>query len=281
MTDRISILALGTAEENAAIRMAMMRISEAAIEAGGPAFDVATAALSEVVGVSVDLAIASMLPEAEADEEPWTSTERKLGNAIAGLSQNVRKLYICTVFRHATGPDWRARLARIRKLNLLALELSRETGAFIIDVDRMLADAGARSFHTDFRLTGPLATEAVAREIVSTLVATGFGSTYPRPARERLSALLDGWRPPRVTPQGTTPRAWIDTRARNVRAIGGAFSSPEDSAVFALRRLVRGQISLSVGFELAARMIRKHGVKSAMITVWRSARRLLGRPRPT
>jgi hypothetical protein len=279
MTDRLSILALGTAEENAAVRMAMTRVSEVAAEAGGPTFDVTISALSEVAGVSADLAIASMLPEAEAAEEHWTSTERRLRNAIAGLRQNVRKLYICTVFRHAPGPEGRARLARIRKLNLLALELSRETGAFIVDVDRMLADAGAPSFDADFRLTGPLATEAVAREIVRTLIATGFDAAYPRPAQERLSALLDGWHPPRATPQDATPRAWIEPRPRNARAI--TFSSPEDQAAFALRRLVRGQIPLREGFGLAARMIRRDGVKGTMTFAWRGARRLLGRPKVT
>jgi hypothetical protein len=275
MTDRLSILALATVEENAAIGMAMTRVSEVVFESGTSAFAVTTGTLSEAAGLSADLAIASMLPEAEAAEEPWPTTEHRLRKAIAGLRQNVRKLYICTVFRHAPGPDGRARLARIRKLNLLALELSRETGAFIVDVDRMLADAGARSYEADYRLTSPLATEAVAREIVRTLVATGFDAAYPRPAQEGLSKMLDGWRPPRATPQGATTRA-SDPPARNAVAIRADFYTLDDQAAFALRRLIRGQIPLREGFRLAASMIRTHGVKGAMTTAWRDVRRLLG-----
>ena len=276
MTDRLSILALATVEENAAIGMAMTRVSEVVLEAGAPAFAVTTATLSEAAGLSADLAIASMLPEAEAAEEPWPTTEHRLRKAIAGLRKNVHKLYICTVFRHAAGPDGRAKLARIRKLNLLALELSRETGAFIVDLDRMLADAGARSYEADYRLTSPLATEAVAREIVRTLVATGFDAAYPRPAQYGLSEMLDGWRPPRATPPGATTCPWSDPLARNAAAIRADFSTLDDQAAFALRRLVRGQIPSREGFRLAASMIRKHGVKSAMTTAWRGARRLLG-----
>ena len=271
MADRLSILAVATPEEVAAIRLAAERMSVAVGESGGPVIEVLTGTAGRA-----DLSIASLLPEAETDGG-WPATSRRLREQVAGLRRRAGRVYLCTIFRHAPGPDARVPIASIRKLNLLALELSRELGVFVVDVDRALADAGARSFETDYRLQGPLAAEAVAREIVVTLVATGFEAAFSREAQVRLKALLEGWSPAWSAAWRDAPASAVnDRRARTTSALGGALSSSDAQAALALRQLARGQMSLREGFGLAARMVRERGLMGSLTIAMRGARQVLG-----
>src|SRR5205814_8125220 len=90
-------------------------------------------------------------------------------------------VFVCTVFRNipADAVDAQSRLIRIRRLNLLAAELSRETGLFVIDLDRRLAEIGAVKVQTDYRLDGPSATNIVAKEIALAVVSAGLDAFVP------------------------------------------------------------------------------------------------------
>ena len=63
---------------------------------------------------------------------------------------------------------------RIRRLNLLVTEISRETGLFVIDLDRELADIGANNLKTDYLLAGSLATAVAANCIAKTVISYGL-----------------------------------------------------------------------------------------------------------
>ena len=130
------------------------------------------------------LAIASLLPEVEAAVQDWPAAEARLTQAYRALAQaGAQPLFLCTVFRHAPSDLGEAATAAlrlaIRRLNLLAVELSHATGLDIIDLDRAFADIGALKLRTDYRLTGPAAAEAAGRAISATILAAGLDDWTP------------------------------------------------------------------------------------------------------
>jgi hypothetical protein len=80
-------------------------------------------------------------------------------------------LFLCTIFRHV--PERRTvgapLLERIHRCNLALLEISRATGAYVVDLDRAFAAVGAMALETDYRLHGTRAKELAAATIVQAL----------------------------------------------------------------------------------------------------------------
>lgn len=121
--------------------------------------------------------ITSLLSEVAHHQEPWAETESRLRQSYLDLtSADGAVVFLCTVFRHvASGESGdQSQLIRLRRLNLLAAELSRETGLFVIDLDRALADIGAFKLQTDYRLDGKYAADAVAKVIALAVVSAGL-----------------------------------------------------------------------------------------------------------
>jgi hypothetical protein len=109
-------------------------------------------------------------------------------------------VFLCTLFRHvppfseAEGGEAR-RLwlrQRIRRLNLLATDLSYSTGINIIDLDRTLAHLGAGPLQTDVRLGGERATAAAADTICGALLAAGLDDVVPEALLNRSQKLHGG-----------------------------------------------------------------------------------------
>ena len=135
-------------------------------------------------GAAPAAAIASLLPEVEAAMHDWPAAEARITWDYRALAQGrAHKLFLCTVFRHVPpdlGEDATAALRlAIRRLDLLAVELSHATGLNIIDLDRTLAHIGGLKLRTDYRLTGAAGTEAAARAISATLLAAGLDGLWP------------------------------------------------------------------------------------------------------
>jgi hypothetical protein len=119
------------------------------------------------------IVVASLLREADS-AEAWSTTEQRLSATYAALAARDVPALICTVFRHIgrTGdPAADAeRLLRVRRLNLLAMEISRLTGAYVIDLDRALSDIGAVRLQTNYLLEGRVAGEQAAYVIAGSLI---------------------------------------------------------------------------------------------------------------
>jgi hypothetical protein len=175
----ISILAAVTPDERCVVEAAAKDIADALSEASGQTwtcpcdFTLDLSAISEtpttgVIITSLGVPLAFM-------EQPWEQVEQRLRASYAVLCQIGVPVMICTVLRHVSvegDPAAAARkLRRLRQLNSLATKLSHEYGAVVIDLDRILADIGAHSLNTDYRLRGAavagLASNAIARSIVS------------------------------------------------------------------------------------------------------------------
>lgn len=122
--------------------------------------------------------VASLLTDAERIAEPWAIAELRWRERVRALVALGPPLVICTIFRVV--PD-RARLSprgaapplleRIRRLNRLAAELSRETACYVADIDRAMAHVGGRVLNADYRLASQRAAEAAGHAIVWSLLS--------------------------------------------------------------------------------------------------------------
>ncbi len=121
------------------------------------------------------VAVASLLPELARTDEPLAATQARWRAHLDALARHGIPAVVCTIFRRVEAAPPGARAAsetieRIRRLDLVAAELSHDTGASVADIDRVLAHLGARQLATDHRLGGALAAEVAAWTIVSALL---------------------------------------------------------------------------------------------------------------
>lgn len=122
------------------------------------------------------IVIASLLPEVLRWDASLADIEARWRKGLASLPGTLLGAFVCTVFRcvaTATATERGREPAatdvaqRIRRLNLLAAELSHDTGVGVIDIDRVFAHIGARELQTDYRQTGAMAADVAAHAIVS------------------------------------------------------------------------------------------------------------------
>ena len=128
-----------------------------------------------LVAEKADVAVISLLralDEATTLEDLALQLERD----ASALVTSGGAVFLCSIFRACAD---REKLERIRRLNLLAVEISRQTGAAIIDLDRFFANFGARPLETDCRLGGAKAADFAARIMTDALLAVGFDDDVP------------------------------------------------------------------------------------------------------
>lgn len=275
---RILIQAVVNAAERPAIRMAADRLSACLTSAAGVpwavdyAFSTSLAELDRSVEPAI--AITSLLNEVDATDEAWDDVERRLRSAYEELSDNGRFIvFICTVLRHVSAgepPDRvMARRVRIRKLNLLAAELSRTTGALVIDLDRDLADIGARALETDYRLKGQFAADAAGKSIATTLLSDGLDAIVPFKIQEAALASLAEYQPPRATPMISGPMVLSGMGVTSMRsgrrtlAISSVVDSIAENRIsFHVHRFLKRQITIRDAVTILTNSILRRGLRS-------------------
>ncbi|CAM5771491.1 hypothetical protein LMIY3S_03526 [Labrys miyagiensis] len=194
----IPIQAFLAQSEQAAALAAAQNLANACGEATGaaavcdPVFVPSLDALAQCPSGS--LRLTSLLPEVDTLDEPWNETESRLQAAFETLVAAGDPVFICTVLRHA-GEDEDAELlyrrrVRIRRLNLLAAELSRQTGAFVIDIDRVIADIGGRNLQTDYRLNGEAAAAVAGQAIALGIIVNGLDALVSFEAQEQMREIV-------------------------------------------------------------------------------------------
>lgn len=178
----IPIKAVVYGHEQAAVRLACARLESSLSAASGTPVVVPCTFEPTLDSLDADQAcvvIASPLAEVANYEEPWPSVERRLRQSCQRLAaKDDVVVFICTVLRHVSAEEGAAQAeskrVRIRRLNLLAAEISRETGIYVIDLDRSLADIGARALQTDYRLNGSYAAEVAAKFMALAVISAGL-----------------------------------------------------------------------------------------------------------
>lgn len=276
---RIPLQALVTDAEAPAVSLAARQLSQALSAAAGEAYLVelqrGTSAVALAPVKAGGLLIASLLDEALNPARPWEGVEMELRRLCRDLAPS-RTLYLLTVFRHVAADNdiaaARLRRTRIRRLNLLAAELSRETGLFVIDLDRALADIGAAGLETDYRLAGDRAVEVAALTIAQTLLTTGLDAFVPFEIQEAARPLL--------TPERTTPAAVMPTNILAVRSGRRTQSAEvrgrkEDQVALYTRQVLRGRMRLRDVAQVVAKAIARRGLWYCLGLVGREALRTL------
>jgi hypothetical protein len=151
--------------------------------------------------------ITSLLLETDDYEEDWSEQEGRLRTRYAALAEDAASIvFVTTVFRHISEGDAAQRETlrlRIRRLNRLAADLSREYGIMVIDLDRDLADIGGRRLQTDYRLGGEYAEQMAARSMARAIVSAGLDNHVPFelqiPLQEALAKEQISFLPPVAT----------------------------------------------------------------------------------
>jgi hypothetical protein len=273
----ILLRAVVAATEEPALRSAAEKLSSSLSAAAGEPFDfrcafVGTIEAFEPVG-EASIVITSFLSEVDGYEEPWPHVERRLRSAYATLSRRENLVvFVCTVLRHIArdGDTERAqaRRIRIRRLNLFAAELSREMGIYVIDLDRALADVGARALETDYRLAGHYAAEAAAKCIALTLLAVGLDAYASFEVQDAAKAIVARYELPRATPAVTSPEMPYNVIAmgvgRRTQFVAPVYRAAQEHQAWLVRSLLTCKISFPVAWAKLLDSVGRRGVKSSV-----------------
>jgi hypothetical protein len=141
----------------------------------------------------------SLVPELLRLDGIWSEQETRLRSTLEALTAAGDPVFIFTVLRHAGHDDdsdllYRRRV-RIRRLNLLAAEVSRQTGAFVVDIDRVIADIGGRNLEADYRLDSPAAAAIAGCAIALCIVANGLDAFVSFEMQEKAREVISGSMP--------------------------------------------------------------------------------------
>jgi hypothetical protein len=220
--------------------------------------------------------VTSFLPELGEIKEPWPRTEQRLRTAYTALCQRGAPVFICTVLRHVGGdeePDAAAALRiRIRRLNLLAAEISHEAGAYVIDLDRVLADIGARRLQTDYRLAGNTAVEMAGHFIALTLIDNAFDAVVPFEVQDAAKSILTSCRPEIAVTDNARPEV---TLWKNLVSLGQgrrkqivspvSYTVQENYTVGLIHQVQRGEIKPAEALHKLFQTVRERGVRGSAI----------------
>jgi len=187
MTLSIPIKALVHANERSAIatmaRTLQDRLTQAASEPAAVTCSFAESFSDLQKPHEPSIIITSLLLETDNYQEDWNEVEGRLRTRYAALAEDAASIiFVTTVFRHISEGDATQRellRLRIRRLNRLAADLSREYGIMVIDLDRDLADIGGRRLQTDYRLGGEYAEQVTARSMARAVVSAGLDNHVP------------------------------------------------------------------------------------------------------
>lgn len=137
--------------------------------------------------------VASLLAEAARPDEHIALTEARWRTQLAALDAGlVPATFLCTIFRAVRGAradrssaPALALIERIRRLNLMAIDLSHDIGVNIVDIDRIFAHVGALEVGSGYRLSGALAEEVAGYAIVAALLNMALDDLVPPAILER------------------------------------------------------------------------------------------------
>ncbi len=128
-------------------------------------------------------------------DQGWPEVRARLEHEVEALVQTAKPVFLATLFRNLPVENNPAlaslRLVRLRRLNLLAMELSRIYGIFIVDVDRALADIGGLGLAADYRLGSDAAIRVCAITLGQCLAANAMDDQLSVAQQDQIRARFD------------------------------------------------------------------------------------------
>ena len=288
----VPILATVTNNEQAIVERAARDLAAALNEAPGqtsggswtcpctfaPGLDsLAGTTAGSIVVTSLQLALAEV-------ERPWPEVERELHDSYKALCEAGAPVMIFTLLRHVDAAGDAARAARIRRrirrLNLLATELSRQYGALVIDLDRVLADVGARRLATDFRLGGPLVAELAGRTAALCIVTTALDDFASVEVQNAARARLEQAAPATglLSEEMMTDVLSIGKGRRAQRASTITDEVPENHVVWLARQVLKGRVGVPEALGKLAGAVRRRGARESAGLLISGVSRLIRTP---
>lgn len=231
--------------------------------------------------------IVSLLPEVADHAQPWATVAERLSEAYRKLADvdgaTPTMAFICTVFRRVPPDegDAQSRLVRIRRLNLLAAELSRETGHYVIDLDRCLADIGALKIQTDYRLEGPFAAKIVAKEMAMAIASAGLDAFVAFEAQDAAKLSISqtdlGLAVPKITAMDALPSNVLSLGAgRRKQVVATVVDTDAESHVgWLFRLLLTGRLSPREAMAKLGNSISSRGLRASSGMVFAAAWQIL------
>jgi hypothetical protein len=208
----------------------------------------------------------SLVPELSRLDEPWTEVEARLLAACEALGAGGDPVFICTILRHAGSDDdadlLYSRRVRIRRLNFLAAELSRQTGAFVVDVDRVIADIGGRNLQADYRLDSPAAATVAGHAVALCIVANGLDAFVPFELQDKAREIIVQNTPRPSLGQDLVPANVMALgRGRRKQTVATVTDTESDNQVGRLlRQTLKRELAPAEAFDKLVQAVRRRGV---------------------
>ena len=212
--------------------------------------------------------------------EPWTDVEQRLRGIYAGLCARGDPVFICTVLRHtgAGEPDASRRRIRIRRLNLLAAEISREHGAFVIDIDRQLADVGARRLGTDYRLQGAAAADVAGNTIAMEIILNGLDTLASVDVQDRARAMLAEYKSAVALPEIRPNNLMSMGQGRRKQIVTTIIDTDQEAHVgWLIQQVLKRQIPPLEASNKLLQAVRRRGPKESLAMLASGVVRLIGK----
>ena len=277
-----------TANEQAIVDRASGHLGDALSRASGELWTCTctfTAEPKELAGVTAGAVVVTslLLPLANLDR-PWSAVEQELHATYKALCESGDTVMICTILRHVDATEEAGRAARIRrrirKLNLLATELSRQYGAFVIDLDRVLADVGGRHLKTDFRLGGTVAAEFASKTVALYIATNALDPFVAVKIQDKACAILEGERAAvrLATEQMMTDVMALGQGRRRQRVATVTDAVEENHVSWLVRQVLKGRVGGREAFGKLAGAIRRRGARESAALLITGVSRMLRTP---
>ena len=143
---------------------------------------------------SPNIVILSLLPEMYVRNQHVLETKNRLKSYIEQGQSLGASVLICNIFRHIDAGELSETkpylVERIRRLNLMAIGLSYESGVGIVDIDRAMAHLGGRNLQSDFLLSGDSAADVVGHALAWSLLSFGLDTVIDPTNQEKAKITL-------------------------------------------------------------------------------------------
>lgn len=280
----IPIVAMVSAAERAAVDRACDNIAHALGDVSGTPWKCDCRFVQEPADLkdadAGSILVASLVLEVDSPEQ-WTAIELRLRQFYAELCERGDPVFVCTVLRHTGAGETDIALRRrirIRRLNLLAADISRQSGAFVIDIDRRLADVGARRLGTDYRLAGAAAANLAGNAIAMEIIANGLDAFASFDAQDRARGVLTEYKSavalPDVRPNNLMPMGLGRRKQMVATIIDG---DREAHVGWLIEQVLKRQIAPLEGLNKLLLAVRRRGAKESFAVLASGVVKLIGK----
>lgn len=268
--------------ERLALDRAARWLGEALTEASGTAHVVLVDVPAEP-GRCVEHAsmrIVSLHQDVAAFETPWPQEEARLRALHVPRLETGEPFLFLTMLRHVDRDEEQADhiRSRIRRLNLLVIELSREFGICVIDIDRALADVGARRLRTDYRLGGD-AIDLAARTMALGIVVDALDAVVPFEVQDGVRAIIleQTAIETAVPAPATGHNLMVLGKGRRRQRVSTITQTVQvDHVGWLVRQVVQGQIGPREAIAKVGAAIRVRGARESFALLSMSIGRMMG-----